>query len=191
MDGIYAGRNRQAQSPFFDLARVEVLRGPQGALFGKNTAAGAISIVSAGPTSTFQGAVTGLYNFNQEGLRGHWLRLRPDHRSSLGARLAVRFLDEDGYIKNHAERQRRARQQACSWRASRCATRVDNFDYPTKVEYANRSVRGRLQRLRRADRGQNPGDTATAPRARWAEEGTKDVSWLSPAPATWSSAISP
>src|SRR3546814_2115945 len=32
VDGVYAGRSRQAQAPFFDLARVEVLRGPQGAL---------------------------------------------------------------------------------------------------------------------------------------------------------------
>ncbi len=48
VDGVYAGRSRQAQAPFFDLARVEVLRGPQGALFGKNTAAGAVSVVSAG-----------------------------------------------------------------------------------------------------------------------------------------------
>src|SRR3546814_14235892 len=55
VDGVYAGRSRQAQAPFFDLQRVEVLRGPQGALFGKNTAAGAVSVVSAGPTSTPDG----------------------------------------------------------------------------------------------------------------------------------------
>src|SRR3546814_5548372 len=68
VDGIYAGRSRQAQAPFFDLERVEVLRGPQGALFGKNTAAGAVSVVSAGPTSTPEGAFTALYNFDHKGI---------------------------------------------------------------------------------------------------------------------------
>ena len=68
VDGVYAGRSRQAQAPFFDLQRVEVLRGPQGALFGKNTPAGAVSVVSANPTNTFQGEVTGVYNFDLKGL---------------------------------------------------------------------------------------------------------------------------
>jgi iron complex outermembrane receptor protein len=67
VDGIYAGRGRQFMAPFFDLQRIEVLRGPQGALFGKNTAAGAISVVSALPTSTFEGSATGVYNFNDKG----------------------------------------------------------------------------------------------------------------------------
>src|SRR3546814_14832014 len=70
VDGVYAGRSRQAQAPFFDLERVEVLRGPQGALFGKNTAAGAVSVVSAGPTSTPEGAFTALYNFDHKGKIG-------------------------------------------------------------------------------------------------------------------------
>src|SRR3546814_20255002 len=51
VDGVYAGRSRQAQAPFFDLSRVDVLRGPQGALLGKNTTEREVSVVSAGPTS--------------------------------------------------------------------------------------------------------------------------------------------
>jgi iron complex outermembrane receptor protein len=50
VDQVYHGRPATAAFDFVDLDRVEVLRGPQGTLFGKNTTAGAINIVSKGPT---------------------------------------------------------------------------------------------------------------------------------------------
>ena len=49
LDGVYLGRARQTLAPMFDLARVEVLKGPQSILFGKNTVAGAVSISSNRP----------------------------------------------------------------------------------------------------------------------------------------------
>src|SRR6267154_461148 len=50
VDQVYHGRPATAAFDFVDLERVEVLRGPQGTLFGKNTTAGAINIVSKAPT---------------------------------------------------------------------------------------------------------------------------------------------
>ena len=101
VDGIYAGKSRQFTFPFFDQERVEVLRGPQGALFGKNTAAGAISLISAQPTSTFKGSATGIYNF---GLRGYELSgfVSGPLTEGLSARLALKVVDNDGYMTNRA-----------------------------------------------------------------------------------------
>jgi iron complex outermembrane receptor protein len=50
VDGVYYGRPGQSQFDLIDLARIEVLRGPQGTLFGKNTTAGAINITTREPS---------------------------------------------------------------------------------------------------------------------------------------------
>jgi iron complex outermembrane receptor protein len=50
IDGIYQSRTQQQTFPLFDIARVEVLRGPQGTLYGRNTFGGNISIVTQEPT---------------------------------------------------------------------------------------------------------------------------------------------
>lgn len=49
-DGVYLGQSALALSTFLDIARVEVLRGPQGTLFGRNATGGAVNLISATPT---------------------------------------------------------------------------------------------------------------------------------------------
>ncbi|MET3437468.1 TonB-dependent receptor [Sphingomonas sp. 1185] len=64
IDGVYLGRSQGLNAALFDIERVEVLRGPQGTLFGRNTEGGALSIVTAKPTGKFGGAVTaGIGNY--------------------------------------------------------------------------------------------------------------------------------
>lgn len=99
LDGIYGGRGAQFSAPFFDLERMEVLRGPQGALFGRNTAAGAISLVSARPTRTFEGRVTAGYDFEREGFDITGVASGPIS-NTLGIRVAGKVVRQDGYIRN-------------------------------------------------------------------------------------------
>jgi iron complex outermembrane receptor protein len=99
VDGIYGGRNRQFMVPFFDIDQVEVLRGPQGALLGKNTAAGAVVITDAKPTDTFQAGEILSYNFSLSG-EDFFGFLSGPLTDSLNARLAVHYDDMPGWVHN-------------------------------------------------------------------------------------------
>lgn len=57
IDGMYAGRSAASNQATLDIERIEVLRGPQGTLFGKNTVAGAISLTSRKPSEEFSGSI--------------------------------------------------------------------------------------------------------------------------------------
>src|SRR5690606_18409978 len=57
VDGVYIRRPSQGLTDLLDLQRVEVLRGPQGTLFGRNTVGGALNIISADPTGEFGGMI--------------------------------------------------------------------------------------------------------------------------------------
>ncbi|MEY4269731.1 MAG: hypothetical protein RLZZ58_947, partial [Pseudomonadota bacterium] len=59
IDGVYLGRQHGLNAALFDVERIEVLKGPQGTLFGRNTEGGALSIVSKAPSGEFGGRVSG------------------------------------------------------------------------------------------------------------------------------------
>jgi iron complex outermembrane receptor protein len=59
IDGIYLGRQHGLNAALFDVARIEVLKGPQGTLFGRNTEGGALSLVSKTPSGEFGGRISG------------------------------------------------------------------------------------------------------------------------------------
>jgi iron complex outermembrane receptor protein len=59
IDGVYLGRQHGLNAALFDVQRIEVLKGPQGTLFGRNTEGGALNIVTARPTGTFGGRISG------------------------------------------------------------------------------------------------------------------------------------
>ncbi|MCJ8301101.1 TonB-dependent receptor [Shewanella sp.] len=99
VDGIYRGRGHLMRSTFLDLEMVEVLRGPQGTLFGMNTTAGALNLTTASPTDYFSGYLNTSYDMTYDGLTFEGAVSGP-LADTLQARFAFRAVDSDGYMKN-------------------------------------------------------------------------------------------
>jgi iron complex outermembrane receptor protein len=98
IDGVYAGRANMGLTQFLDIDRVEILRGPQGTLYGRNATGGAINIISRAPTDDFEGYASGLLgSFDRVDFRG---ALSGPLTESLSARVAVRRLKDDGYTED-------------------------------------------------------------------------------------------
>ncbi|SMF61910.1 TonB-dependent receptor [Allosphingosinicella indica] len=95
---VYIGRRGAASPPIFDLERVEVLRGPQGTIFGKNVVGGAVSLITARPTyEPSAGAQISVGNYGAIASEGH---VSGQIGEGIAARLALYQNAHDGYAKN-------------------------------------------------------------------------------------------
>ncbi|MEZ5996348.1 MAG: TonB-dependent receptor [Hyphomonadaceae bacterium] len=98
IDGVYRARAGAALSDLPELERVEVLRGPQGTLFGRNTSAGALSVVSAGPRFDPGMYIEGSYGLDDLHEGGMRAGVNVPVTDSLAFRLDGNVRARDGYI---------------------------------------------------------------------------------------------
>ncbi len=98
VDGVYIARSTGATFDLADLERVEVLRGPQGTLFGRNAEAGAISFVSKAPSGEYDGRLEA--TFGDYNLKRVKAVLDLPAFDNLAFRIAVLHTERDGYIRN-------------------------------------------------------------------------------------------
>lgn len=98
VDGVYLPRSIGSIMDLVNFERVEVLKGPQGTLFGKNSVGGAINIVSKRPGNEVEGSVEAIYgSFDRIDVRGHVSG--PLIEDTLAASIAVSSQNRDGYVK--------------------------------------------------------------------------------------------
>ena len=99
IDGVYIGSPLAQMAGFFDLAQVEVLRGPQGTLYGRNTNGGAINITTKRPNQTF-GADASLEYGSFNALTADLGVGGPIVADKLAFRVAAQYVKDDGYTFN-------------------------------------------------------------------------------------------
>ena len=100
LDGVYMARSQGLDMELVDLQRIEVLRGPQGSLFGRNAVGGAVSLISKKPS--------GQFGFNQTLTVGRFDELRSvtrinfDQFSAVKTKLDFIHAERDGWVNNTA-----------------------------------------------------------------------------------------
>lgn len=102
VDGVSYSRGRWVQQGYFDVDRVEVLKGPQALYFGKNNSAGLISLTTADPGPDFEGYGRVGYEIEARELVTEAVSSIPVS-DTFGIRIAFRYNQLRGFIKNQAE----------------------------------------------------------------------------------------
>ena len=135
IDGVALGKTQGLNAALFDIERIEVLKGPQGTLFGRNTEGGALSLVSKAPTGVFDARVTaGIGNY---GARNTDLHLDLPSFYNISLKFDGVYQHQDPTVKNRL-------QGATGWnyydrKGGRVAARwqpIDGFTADLAYDYA-------------------------------------------------------
>ena len=145
IDGVFQGRSYSADQPLIGLETVEVLRGPQGTLFGKNTVSGAINLTTKTPTETTEGEFQ--VEYGNEGYVRASAYLSGQVSQNFFASASVARDENDGFFKNLALNKDTGSYERTSWRtkflwnlsdAMDVTLATDGSDYQSKDVVATR-----------------------------------------------------
>lgn len=155
VDGVVVGVNTAALLSLFDIDRVEILRGPQGTLFGANTTGGAVNVITKQPTGEFGGEVQVIYgNYNRLDLNA---AVNFPITDSLAGKVSILHTGSDGFFRNYGDGRRLGERNITQLRGY---LKLDHGNYDATVigEYG-RSRNGSQTSVTIA----NPGDALFVP----------------------------
>lgn len=141
VDGVYHPRARQYRDALFDVERVEVVKGSQGVLFGKNTSVGAVSVISRKPGNQtggyLQGQVEGIYgSYTLEG----GLDLVPSE--TLKLRISGQYDNQVGFVENITKGRREASGDRYVVRGIAVWEPSDTLEVKAKVQFSRLDMTG-------------------------------------------------
>ncbi|RVU05898.1 TonB-dependent receptor [Novosphingobium umbonatum] len=133
VDGVVAARATQGFSDFADIERIEVLRGPQGTLFGKNATAGVVSVITAKPsrkpTASMEATVAEKGEYRVKGTVSGPLS------ETVAGRISAYYNDVDGYIYNVATKRNVNGSKAWGVRGKLLWEASENLNFLASADY--------------------------------------------------------
>jgi iron complex outermembrane receptor protein len=139
IDGVYMGLNNGVMMDTFDLKSIEVLRGPQGTLFGRNTTGGAVLINSKAPSNEFGANIRVAADGNPNGdggLNTYVMgAVTGPITDTLSARLVGYYNEDDGWFVNEFDGKDAGASENQMLRTSLLWTPTDEFDLTLRYEY--------------------------------------------------------
>ncbi|MEM8935933.1 MAG: TonB-dependent receptor [Pseudomonadota bacterium] len=141
VDGVYRGRGQAASTAFFDLERIEILRGPQPVYFGNSTVGGAFNIVTRGATDEFEASLITSYEFDADESVTEVAVSGPIN-DSLGFRVAYNHTESEGWLFDTIQNERTPKVNNDAVRATLEYDIADNLDTTLKVEFSDQLESG-------------------------------------------------
>lgn len=137
VDEVFVARQNANNLSFFDVERIEVLRGPQGTLFGKNNTGGAVNIVMAKPTDQLGGSIeAGIGRFDRRSLRGSLNLPLTDNARVL---ISAFYVEDDGWVENTVTGEDVNAKEATGVRASLAMDLSDNVSWDVMADFVDDS----------------------------------------------------
>lgn len=135
VDDIYVSRQNANNFTFFDVDRIEVLRGPQGTLFGRNTTGGAVNVIMKRPAEEFGGFVeAGVGRYSRRVLRGA-VDIPVSER--VLTKVSAYWIDDDGFLENRTTGETLSYEENYGVRADLTLLLSDSVTWDLSMDYTD------------------------------------------------------